>query len=934
MPIRLSSLLLFCVAFLSFSPPAVAQVSQEQREYNRALNAIREVPGKISSEEYGEALSILEDTLPVIRGMFSVDPSARIVYGYGLYAKGVCHIMQEDYGEAAGTFEDFVRGFPNHANAMKARLMLGESFLYQEDYEGILQAVPAVIRTRGVPYGEVQMGHQLMAEAYFQLEMWEPAIPHFQWLFQRGPDATVRFSAAAQLSTCLIRLERYSDLYAVVPQLYTTDAKYNVGLHMTLLEEGDRLYELELPDKALLMYRLIIPFSELSLRIEERIMVTQQMISDLKRVQTGFSDGNRRVRMLEFQLEGYEGAKDELEAVPDYDLELRIRLGDVYYQLERWEEAIQLYLSIHEINPDHELAERAMYSAYMAAFQGQEYYRAWEIAQQYMDAYPEGGEYWDDFTLHAAGLLVSLERWFECDELVDRALKVSPEHVSTDNMLYMKGYSQFQMSQIRESMETFSKLMTEHSRSPFLINAEYWHALGHLFLQEYPEARDGFRVIVDRNRGGPLREDGFYRMGVAEYGMGDFDAAKQTLDAFLAEFPGSILASEAQAMIGDIQASWGELDQALESYRQAVDSAVNMVQADYATFQQARTFEIEQRWQEIIDLFDAYKERYSKEEANYTEATYWKGNALKQLGKQEEALNIFYDAIIAHGDQLDAYGIDFILRDLLEELNNTQGDRDLAFKMKDRLYKELKTAQDEDKQTLLLRLEGLQYETSENEALRTAIEDRMMKEDNIAFASPITLELMGRIAEEKKNSEFARKVYEHFLEEFEDSDLILNALVGLSENRIQEERYVEAEELLRAITDRFPSMYEAAEAWIRLGDLYRMKGEFKEAEETYTLILSVKDWRGELWPRALLKLGDTHAENKAHDKANGFYQRVYVMYVGYPPQAAEAYVRSAEMLKAMGKNADAKKALQEMLDQAPLAAQPIAQEARAMIMNL
>lgn len=933
-PLRPSTLLiLVCLTAAAPSPAGLWAQDIPKPEMTRLVRQLRDVPVKVASREYRGALQILEQALPVVRGLMREDPAMRVAYAYGIYLKGVCHLELEEYADAEEALLVYIRDFPIHPNITRGRLLLGEAYLYREDYGGIVRVVPPVVDALSTPAAERSMGHLLLGEAYFQLELWEEAMPHLGWLYRNAADSETRFAAAGSLAVCMVRLSRFADLYRVMPHLYRTDAKYDVSLNLTLLEEGDTFLRDDRPDLALLMYRSVVPYSELMSRIRRRELRTEKRIEDMRDVKAGMGDVTARIRQLGRRLEEIREEKEELEAYPDYDMELRIRLGDVYYALERWEEAIQLYLSIHGLRPEHELAERAMFSGYMTAFQAEENLRAWELAQLYMENFP-GGEFWDDVTLHAAGLLVSMERWFECVEVVDEALETRPEHVAADNMLYMKGYAQFQQSAIRGSIQTFERMLREFPRSPFLVNAEYWRSLGRLFLQEYEEARSGFQTIVDRGGGGPLREDAFYRLGVSEYGLGDFAASKQTLEAFLEEFPDSILASEALAMIGDIMASGGNLDEAIALYQRAVDQSVNMVQADYAIFQKARTYELEGKWEAIVDLFDAYNQRFSAEEANFTEATYWKGNALKQLGRRREALDLFYDAIVNHGDRTEAFGIDFIIRDLIEEINNLRGAEGLALDLRERLNDEMDRAMEEDETTLLLRLETLQYATTDNDAVKAALKDRLLRERNIEPAAPVTLSLMGRMAVESGNPELARKVYEHFLGAYPESDLILGALVGLSENRIEEERYGEALDLLQSITDRFPTLPRAAEAHMRIGDVHRMLKDPRKAVEAYTLVLSVKEWRGELWPEALLRLGDTYAEMNNEKEAFGYYQRVYVMYIGYPEQAARAYYQSARMLEKMGRVQEAKDTLREMLEQPELAGRDVARDARSLMMKL
>jgi TolA-binding protein len=898
----------------------------------KLLERLQTVPSKVHAGNYQEALPELNEILPVLEPLAQDDQALKVILAQGYYLQGVCNLELEIYKDAVGSFNKFLTQLPTHPNSIQARLMLGEAHLNLEEWPEIVRVIDPLLRANIMPPPERETAFQLMSLAYTNLEKWEEALPYLGWLFKNATKPESRRDAASRLAVCHIRLGQYEELYRQVPMLSFSQANYDINMNLLLLEEGDRFLNDARPDLALLMYRMVLPYSRLKDRLDKRLMVIQVEMSEVERLPVKNDGARQQYRQLQWEKEQLDIAAKDLEAYPDYDMELRIRLGDVYHELERWEESIQVYLSVYELMPESEIAERAMFAAFLTAFRAEEPVRAWEIAQRYMEKYP-GGEYWQDVTLHAASLLVNLERWFEAVDVVDKALARTPEHVTLDNMLYIKAYAQFQQSLIRESMATMNTLLRKFPRSTFSQNAAYWVALGHLFLEEYAEARDAFNAIVTRNQGGPVQEDANYRQGVACYGLGDYPAATQIFTDFLGKYPDSQLASEALSMIGDMLAADSDLDLAIGHYQRAVEKAVNMVQADYATFQQARTLELEKRWQEILVLFESYLDQFP-ERANFTEATYWRGNALRQLGRQEEALQIFFDAIATYGNDPEAFGIDFILRDLAEELQSFNSNSPLSLNLRERLQNEMTRAADANERSLLMRLQTLQYQTSQNQELKASLRTALLKEENLPFASAGVLSLMGQLSRETDRPDLTRKIYEYFLATYDSSDFILDALTGLAELRIEEKRYVEAGELLRSVCDRFPSLPQAAQAYLRLGDVYRLQEQWQDAVDTYTLILSVKDWRGELWPMALNRLGDTHREMGKALEATGFYERVYVLYSGYPVQAAEAYYKRAETLVELGEAAKAKETLKDMLDQSAMASQPIAQDARVLLLKL
>ena len=497
-------------------------------------------------------------------------------------------------------------------------------------------------------------------------------------------------------------------------------------------------------------------------------------------------------------------------------------------------------------------------------------------------------------------------------------------------------HSWAKLSKFTDSRQTIDSAGLETAadsrpNSALATRADYWIALGHLFLEEYEEARSGFQALAHSNAIPGIREDSAYRQGVAEYGLNDYPAAIATFRKFQETYPDSALAAEALAMIGDMQAAEGLLDEALASYTEAMHRATNSVQGDYAAFQMARTFELEGRWQEILGLFEEYLELFG-ESANITQAAYWRGNALNQMGKPAEARRSFIDTVLTHGNDPDADGIDFIIRDLIEEFNGGRVPVQEREALTEELIAASRRAEDLDQRTLELRLLGLEHEVSRNEKRKEKISGRLLREENLPDASPGVLALMGSLGKQQGEDELTLLTYQTFLERYPESDLSLDALVGLAERHMEAGEWSEALPYFVSITERYPTLPQAAEAHLRLADIYRKLDEPEKAVETYTLILSVKDWRGPLWPTALLRLGDTRLEQGKAQEAFGYYQRVYVMYAGYPELAAEAYLHSARILEKQGKSAEVKRTLQEMLDQPALAEQPIAREARVLLM--
>ena len=191
--------------------------------------------------------------------------------------------------------------------------------------------------------------------------------------------------------------------------------------------------------------------------------------------------------------------------------------------------------------------------------------------------------------------------------------------------------------------------------------------------------------------------------------------------------------------------------------------------------------------------------------------------------------------------------------------------------------------------------------------------------------------MMGREAVRRKDLEFAQKVYAHFLEEHNASDLALEALKGQAEAKIADGQPMEAITLLEDIANRFATMEDAAWANLRLADINIDKKDYESAYDRYSLVASVKDWRGEYTPEALYGMGQARLGLRQTEEGFAYFQNIYILYSGYPKWAAKGYIESAKCLRTLRKPDEALNTLKEMIDNEKLAALPEGKEARQLI---
>jgi len=923
---------------VTISSPFLSLVRAQELQPRMMLSRVTEMFNSILTDmktgKYDQALTKIPTVIEQLRFYEKEQPRYAEAIERLYYNRAVCHIEMKRWDDSITNFQLYVNTYPKGLLVRPAHILWADSHAAKGEWEKVIEVIGRIIRDPGLLREEQQACMQLVAEAFFTLNQWEKAIEPNLWVFRNGDSLEARLDSAVRMTVSFARLERFKDLYRFVPVLFKTDAKYDLRLQITLLEEGDNKEAEGMYDKALLFYRLVYFKHELVSQLEKRLQdLNRQRQIAQAREQSGEPSISGTVRRIDRLLEGYKAQLDDLSKMPDYDYALTLRMGNCYFELQRYFEAIYLYRSIFEESPQHELAQQGLYAAFTTAFAMDDIERALKEGYDYVKAYPNGN-YWETITVNLATIHLDREEWQAAIDIAKKGIEVKPGHVAADNLFYIIGYSQFQLSELHASMRTMETIFEKHARSQFLQPALYWHAMGHLFEAHYVPAREEFMSFTQRYTGGHLREDAMYRLGVAYYGEPDFPNAKKALLAFAAEFPESHLVAEAYAMLGDIDAADGMLDEAIAHYKKSAEMAINMVQADYALLQQSRTLELEGYHEEVIAIWREYLKRFG-DMANFTEAYYWIGNSQRALNDLKSALNTFYDAIVKYGNVAENYGIDMMIRDLILEFENlpegaspTDPQAMILYDMRSRLRDELGRSSRDNKITLSLRLSAMFAAVTKNEEARRPLVDSILRESVIPDAAPITLVWMGREATARKDHGLAQKVYSHFLEFHESSDLVLEALVGKAEALLAQNKMDEALTLLDSIATRFATSEEAGWANIRMGDIYRKKNDLARALDHYSLVLSVKEWRGELWPEALYNTGEAMMQQGKPKEAFAMFQRIYVLYAGYPSWTAKAYLRSGEVLELLGDREAAKRTYQEMLAAPAINAQPEAEAVR------
>jgi len=883
----------------------------------------------VSGKKYGEAVPFLNELAYRYRfGEENRKQRQLLEWAYFYLGLGLVELGQFD--RAADIFGEYAKRFPKGTYVRSAVIIWADCLCSSEEWSEAQRVLTKLIRTYKLSAREHVTARRLLGEALIKQEKWDEALKPLQYVFKRSIDAGLRSKAAVLITTCYVRLDRMEDLYRFLPEVQraSPSARYDIEFNFAMIEAGDRNFYKQNYVGALVCYRQVHFKPELighcdrettRLQARKRELLRRGMVRPEQ-----FSELSREITAMTHE-------KERLAEVEEYDQQIIIRQARAYLELKRHWEALVLFRSVFERFPKHELADQALYSAFAVAAEMDEEEQAVRAGKRYLAAFPEG-EFFDEITLMMAQLHVKKENYTEAVAIIEEALTKKKDHMYYEEMCYLEGYSLFQLEDFKRTLEVFAVLRERTPDGEYREAADYWHAMAQLYNKNYQMARDEFAEFTLRYLEGNYFEDASFRLGVAQYAMGEYEEAGETLRGFTERFPLSELKAEAFAMLGDIHAGQGDLDVAIDYFGKVWDCTDNIIYIDYATHRAAKVYELESRYEEMIQHYTRYLSRFGHR-GRFTEAVYWVGFARMRLGRTAEAIEGFLSAVQTYGNKPTNFGVDMILRDLVDHTRHAMTAKERAAFI-EKLGEQVDATLSSGQTTLHLRLLAALIELTDDTEVRNRMVVPILDDAAVSNAAPYTLLVIADESRARGNTKLARAAYDLMLARYRKSDLVLEALKQAGDLGVTEGRYAEALPLLEEVVQRFATMPAAGWAQKRIGDLYRLKGDYAQAVAAYNAVLGVKEWKGPLWPESLYQIGLCRMSEKKIREACAFFERIYLLYGAYPEWAARAYIRRAECLKSLNRRLDAITMYEQLLSDKALAQLPEAATARRELARL
>ena len=941
---------------LFFSCICCAQVMAQSASPGELL---RDSEAAVQSGDYEEAAVLMYDYLSAVE-QSDAERVVRIAQDVRFRLSTVL-IELERLDEAAVLLETYIKQ-PFVAKPRQARKLMVTCFFETPDYESAAQAasnaiafnanprVEAVRKKMGYdreletdeetevteePYTseEVTSLYQLQGEALFNLKRWAEAVPAYEYVIEHAQQSQQKGYAIMQLVNSLIEIPDFDRVQSYIPQLYATDARYDIRVNLALLNVAGALVDAEKYSSALPLYRMIVPKDEL-LAFQEKILkelrvesglppeiggeVTQAELLvfgaiDESEVETEELDEDGELQKKSKALREHEALMKALEAMPPYEVDVEFRMAEVYRLVDRPYEGLALYERVMEANPTNQIAQGSIYERTDLLLKklGRRD-EAIEGALAYIEAYPEG--------LMPRQLAYLLSTHLQPRQQYKQVKRIAPyldKMAPTDDegilvydreLYFMQAVADLMLFNFEDSERGFGYMLDTFPGSDQYPSSLYWYAMSKLFLEKHAEAKEQFERYLTMYPEAGYSDECVYQIGVCLFGQDLYDEAMEQFTLLINTHPDSAVFPDACSMRGDILGSRGELDDAVADYERAIDAAGTAAKATYPTFQMVEIFQAEARYERIINAIELYLASWG-DQANISKAVYWLGRTKIKQDKLDEAIDAYMEALIAYGDNVLEDGVDLIVDELSKIARNYLNQAKLS-ELRERIQIEIEKSTE---LTLELRLRVLLASLDKNvEALG---EQLLVELRDLDQASPPVLAAICRAAAARGEYSRAEELLTIFVEQFDESEFIDEALKLYALAQMDAGEYEEAIATIQETQERYGTIRKVVWAQLLRAEALLKLKRYDEAHEANSGVLGVPAWRGEPVAQATYQLGQVEEARGKWLKAHAFYQRTYFQYKGYAKGywAAEAYLASARCLERLGLENDRRNTFRAML---------------------
>ncbi|MDD4941181.1 MAG: tetratricopeptide repeat protein [Candidatus Omnitrophica bacterium] len=707
------------------------------------------------------------------------------------------------YDVALNLLERFIQNYPGSPRINDANLLMGQCYFHLGRFFEALKKFDELIK--GPAKDIKDAGYYWAAEVHFRGNNFTKAAEYYRAIVTGYPDSYYAASAYYSLGWCMFQEQKYKEALDYFRQM-----EERFPRHAQTQEASFKILEC--------LYNLK---DHAALRESSR-QYLKQFSQDI--VKSSYL--NFYIAESEYYLDNFQAAIDAyakvISSARDPKLEALSKLGQgwSYLKLKDFQKAQQAF---DQIKPET-LEKKSL----------------------------------DVLYLGRAAVFSQTGRHSQAQAAYDELIRTTEDPAALLQAHIGRAEALYNLGDYKAALETYRSAASgsmDGVPSDIVDKLHYGMAWAYLKEGEFKDAISEFKKIVRSTEDKIFKVSALCQIGDAYQDSGEFDKAVETYDTILRDHPDSFYTDYVQYQLGLVQIKMQNYDGAIASFSSVRSNFPNSKMLDEARYALGLAYFQKQDYGAARATLEQFLQEY-KESSLRPQAMYLLGTSLYNLGKYDEAIDVFKSVARLYGQDAQlAQKAEFEIADCYYRMGN-------------------------EKEAL-----------ARFNALRARYPN-----------TGLTAEIMWWLGEyyyRQNDLLLAVRYFTSLIQDFPDSTLVLDAHYALGSIYSEEERFAEAQEQFSKVMASGKSDL-AAQAAIAVADLLVRQGERDQAVAMYQEKLKdYPDLAHLIYP----KIADIRFQQGRYDDAISLYKKALTL---VPlRQMADIQFKAAEVFQTQGKTSAA-----------------------------
>lgn len=801
-----------------------------------------------------------------------------------LYARGQLYLEREKFDESSLAFELLRKRFPHHDLTRQIGSALGEIYYRQDRFEDAVSVLSSEL-----PYLEdnaMMKAILLIAESYNYLGQFDRAASHYRryihlskdemqarpahyglgWVYHKQRVfhwAADSFDKAAIGKDEIARKALY---YKAINRKLSGRFDLALSAFETFGERFNTGFWVETTYYEWALTAFQTGRYDLSIDVLQRLLRSGEEIEDPGRVYTLLGEAYFANNEFSRAEQAFIRAEETTDVDPEMKQQAQFQRAWILYENQAFADAAGAFDAVYRAQPSGNIAAESLFWSADSYFNLRQWNRAARQFKRFIDGYPNHSYIgaavyslaWSHFNRREYELAANyFERFITYHEPPPMAL--FPYDVDTRLRL---GDSYYALGKYDQAIVHYEKAAGASVGGDYAL---FQKANSHFRKNDSFEAVQNFRRLTRIYPESRLREQSRFNIGFIFFRVGNYDQAIREFHELINRHPGSTWAARSQYQIGDAYYNAGKYEDAIEAYQTLMNNypesayvvdAVNGIQ--FSRMAQGK----EDNSLEILEEFlQNHPQTEMAENLRFRQA-----ETLFQTGDYTEAIRSFRHYIRVTTSERRIPDAWYQIGEAKEQLGEYRLALD-AFRQIAESYPNTPPAN-----PALLHMGRLSLELGEYDEAINAYETLVARESRLQAEA---LSGLGDASYAARRFSDAENAYQRALEIRKNDE---TALIGLGKTAVQRGRYLDAQRYFSQVSEN-NTMEKGAEATYRLGRMEQQRRRYQEAIDIFS--------------------------------------KVPVLFEVYEKWVAKSMLGLADSYRAMGRNALARRAYQDVIDRFP-----------------